>query len=101
MFDKIVSIMLKKKENQPQCLQCGVYYIDESICDFCGGNPTMTKSKQKREKKKAAEERKKEASIQKVVRIRRAYLQPGTEEFEGRQVKPIDYFHQIEALGFY
>jgi hypothetical protein len=63
----------------------------------------MTKSKEKREKKKAAERRKNE-SIQKVrIRIlnRKAYLQPGTEEFTGRQIKPIDYFYQIEALGFY
>ena len=88
--------------NRKECLQCGVYYTKEtSECEFCGGNPTITKSKQKRDKKKAAAERKKEESVQKVVRIRRAYLQPGTEEFEGRQIKPIDYFHQIEAVGFY
>lgn len=100
---KIASLVLQpKQDNEKECLQCGVFYTEEtSICDFCGGNPTITKSKQKRDKKKAAAERKKEESVQKVVRIRRAYLQPGTEEFEGRQVKPIDYFHQIEALGFY
>lgn len=99
---KVVSKLLDKKDNQKECLQCGVFYIEEtSECEFCGGNPTITKSKQKRDKKKAAAERKKEESVQKVVRIRRAYLQPGTEEYEGHQIKPIDYFHQIEALGFY
>jgi len=44
-------------------------------------------NKEKREKKKASAKKKKEESIPKVVRIRRAFLQPGTEEFENRQIK--------------
>ena len=101
-FDNILSSLVQKKDNEKECLQCGVYYEEETFeCDFCGGNPTITKSKAKREKKKLSAQKKKEEAVPKVVRIRRAYLQPGTEDFENRQVKPIDYFYQVEALGFY
>jgi hypothetical protein len=113
VFDNILSRLVQKKDNEKECLQCGVFLPtrlwnvrfgngeEPSECSFCGGNPTITKSKAKREKKKLSAQKKKEEAVPKVVRIRRAYLQPGTEEFENRQVKPIDYFHQVEALGFY
>ena len=77
-------------------------WLDNCFFKILQEEDKKNKNKLKREKQKEKKKEKKEASIPVKIRIRKSYLQPGTEDYEGKQIKKeiFKYDFQLEELGY-